>query len=178
MRKKLIYILLAASLISLGGCRSAKKKGDVAAVQTVAVAKMNLSQKKIVEEAMSWLGTPYKYAGSEKGSGTDCSGMVLRVYEDAGGVKLPRNSKKQSEFCKKLKKKEVQPGDLVFFATGKDEHTISHVGIMIDDNQFIHASTKKGVILSEMTTPYYERTFIMYGRVPDAGDQDGGKEKL
>ena len=170
--KRLIYMLMAASVIAFGGCRSSKKKGEAVVVETVKVNKVKGSQKKIVQEAMSWLGTPYKYAGSEKGRGTDCSGLVLRVYEDAGGVKLPRNSKKQSEFCKRLKKKEVRPGDLVFFATGKDADAISHVGIMIDDNQFIHASTKKGVILSEMTTPYYERTFKMYGRVPDSGDED------
>lgn len=171
MHKKLMLILIVASLLPFGGCRSAKKS-EAVVVETVRVSNAKGSQKKIVEEAMSWLGTPYKYAGSEKGRGTDCSGMVLRVYEDAGGVKLPRNSKKQSEFCKRLKKKDVQPGDLVFFATGKDENAISHVGIMIDDNQFIHASTKKGVILSEMTTPYYERTFKMYGRVPENGEED------
>ena len=113
------------------------------------------------------MGTPYRYAGSSKGKGTDCSGLVLKVYEEAAGVKLPRNSGKQAEFCKKVKKKSVKAGDLVFFATGKDAERISHVGIMIDGNRFIHASTKKGVIISELTTPYYERTFRMCGRVPD-----------
>lgn len=175
MCKRLILMILAASLISLGGCRSAKKKGEAVVVETVRSSKTKDSQRNIVEEAMTWLGTPYKYAGSEKGKGTDCSGMVLRVYEETEGVKLPRNSRQQSEFCKKLKKKEVKPGDLVFFATGKDESTVSHVGIMVDDNQFIHASTKKGVILSEMTMPYYERTFIMYGRVPHEETESEGK---
>jgi len=59
----------------------------------------------------------------------------------------------------------VRAGDLVFFATGKDKNRVSHVGIMIDDVKFIHASTKKGVVVSEVTAPYYERTFMMYGRV-------------
>lgn len=169
MNRQIIFLILIATLV-FTGCRSSRKKTDAAEVPTIAATVRPGNKKvknKIVEEAMSWLGTPYKYAGSEKGKGTDCSGMVLRVYEDVAGLKLPRNSKKQSEFCRRLKRKDVRPGDLVFFATGKDKGTVSHVGIMVDDNQFIHASTKKGVILSEMTTPYYQRTFMMFGRVPD-----------
>lgn len=121
---------------------------------------------KIVAEAKEWVGTPYRYASSEKSRGTDCSGLVLSVYEKVTGIKLPRNSAKQAEFCKKIKKSKVAEGDLVFFATGKDPDRVSHVGIMIDSENFIHASTKKGVVISNVTTDYYTRTFIMYGRVP------------
>lgn len=167
--KNLLFLLPIFFLMVFSGCRASHKKSDAVKEETVAVVspKRNGGGNKIVKEAKSWLGTPYKYASCEKGKGTDCSGMVLKVYEETKGIKLPRNSKKQAEFCKKLKKNDVKPGDLVFFATGKDKNIISHVGIMIDDNQFIHASTKKGVILSEMSTPYYERTFIMFGRVPE-----------
>ena len=90
--------------------------------------------------------------------------MGLKVYEKATGIKLPRNSAKQAEFCRELKGKDVKVGDLAFFATGKDPKKISHVGIMINDKEFIHASTRKGVVISDITTPYYERTFIMFGR--------------
>lgn len=150
------------------GCHSSKKSGKGRAevkVETIKTGKLKGLDKKIVEESLTWVGTPYKYAGSDKGKGTDCSGLVLKVYEDVVGVKLPRNSGKQAEFCKKIGKKSVKAGDLVFFATGKDKKKISHVGIMIDDVQFVHASTRKGVIVSEVTTPYYQRTFMMYGRV-------------
>ncbi len=118
----------------------------------------------IVNEATEWVGTPYKYAGQEKGHGTDCSGMVMSVYDTVLDIKLPRNSAKQAEFCKELKKKDVRPGDLVFFATGKDPDRISHVGIMLNDDDFVHASTSKGVVISKVSTPYYQRTFMMYGR--------------
>lgn len=168
----IIYkIIISAALVScLSGCRSSKHKNEVVVEETVVVKeskRLKGERKKIVEETMTWIGTPYKYAGSDKKNGTDCSGMVVRVYEDVTGTKLPRNSKQQSEFCTKLKSEDVKPGDLVFFATGKSSTTVSHVGIMIDNNRFVHSSTKKGVILSEMTTPYYQRTFIMFGRVPD-----------
>ena len=79
---------------------------------------------------------------------------------------MPRNSAKQAEFCKSLDPDEVEIGDLVFFATGKDPDRISHVGIMIDEVNFVHASTKKGVVVSRIDTPYYIRTFKMFGRVP------------
>lgn len=120
----------------------------------------------IVDEACTWLGTPYQYACCEKGEGTDCSGMVMRVYEDVTGCKIPRNSAKQAEFCMPLELDEVCTGDLVFFATGKDPERVSHVGIIIDDHRFIHASTSKGVVISEIFSPYYQRTFKMFGRVP------------
>lgn len=70
--------------------------------------------------------------------------MVLSVYEKVTGVKLPRNSAKQAEFCIPVKKKQLKIGDLVFFATGKNPDRISHVGIMVNDCEFIHASASKG----------------------------------
>lgn len=129
--------------------------------------KPNKLRKKIVDEAYTWLGTPYAYARAEKGIATDCSGMVLQVYEKIAGVKLPRNSAKQAEFCKSIKKKDVTIGDLVFFATGSNTDKISHVGIMIDNDNFIHASSTKGVCISKVSQPYFTRTFKGYGRVND-----------
>lgn len=124
------------------------------------------SSNRIVKEAYTWLGTPYAYGRAEKGVACDCSGMVMSVYEKVEGIKLPRNSAQQKDFCKGLKEKDVKAGDLCFFATGKDPDKISHVGIMIDDCNFIHASASKGVVVSDITAPYYQRTFKGYGRVP------------
>ena len=120
----------------------------------------------IVAECLTWIGTPYGYGHSEKGKATDCSGMVIVVYENIAGIKLPRNSAQQADFCDEIKEKDIKPGDLVFFATGSDRKKVSHVGVMIDRINFVHASGSKGVIRSEMTTPYYKRNFIKYGRVP------------
>lgn len=130
----------------------------------VKVAKGRKEHKKMIEESKTWLGTPYRYAAQEKGVGTDCSGMVVTLYEDYLGVKLPRNSAKQAEYCKSLKGTELREGDLVFFATGKDPEKISHVGIILDSENFIHASTSKGVVISQLQSPYYKRTFRGFGR--------------
>ncbi len=165
--------------ITLPSCRSSKK-GDSTfyeskhehlktskeknAIHSIGDSKIG---KQIVKEANGWLGTPYGYGKAEKGVACDCSGMVMSVYLKVTGIKLPRNSAQQQDFCKKLKKKDVKIGDLCFFATGKDADKVSHVGIMIDDNNFIHASTSKGVVVSDITQPYYVKTFKGFGRVPD-----------
>ena len=130
------------------------------------VNKETTVRQKIAEECLTWIGTPYAYGHSEKGISTDCSGLVIVVFERIAEIKLPRNSAQQAAFCDDLNEKDIKPGDLVFFATGKDKKKVSHVGVMLDRNKFVHASGSKGVILSEMTTPYYRRTFIKYGRVP------------
>ena len=129
----------------------------------------------LLREAYTWIGTPYGYGRSERGVASDCSGMVLEVFRTVAGVKLPRNSAEQAAFCEPLDPDEVQEGDLVFFATGRDPERISHVGIMVDATHFIHASTAKGVVVSDATTPYYRRTFIKFGRVPGAVIQRNGR---
>ena len=186
MKRKLLHILMlfmmATLAVSLPSCRSAKKsdssfyetqKGGHRKGRHKADRKgkddSNLpkSNNKIVKEAYSWLGTPYGYGKAEKGKACDCSGMVMSVYEKVTGVKLPRNSAQQQSFCRSIKKKDVRVGDLCFFATGKDPDRTSHVGIMVDDTNFIHSSTSKGVVVSDITQPYWVKTFKGFGRVPD-----------
>ncbi len=183
MKRKLLHftmLLAIASLtVSLPSCHSAKKSGKSHYTSQYEHLKKGhdkngkdsketpKTSNKIVKEAYGWLGTPYGYGRAEKGVACDCSGMVMSVYEKVKGVKLPRNSAKQQEFCKSLKRKDVKEGDLCFFATGKDPDKVSHVGIMVDENNFIHASTSKGVVVSDITQPYYVRTFKGFGRVPE-----------
>lgn len=115
----------------------------------------------LLNEANQWLGTPYKYGGSTK-DGVDCSGFVMQVYLSSLAIKLPRNSKEQSDYCTPANKTELIPGDLLFFGSGK---TISHVGIFIGDSRMIHASTSKGVIISDINEEYYIRNFKGSGKV-------------
>lgn len=179
LRHILLLLVPLAVIGTLSSCHSSKKArsdfyqsqidqlGLSESKKKPPVVKTSKERKRIIEEAYTWLGTPYGYAHAEKGVATDCSGMVLRVFEKTAGIKLPRNSAKQAEFCKEIKKKDVKGGDLVFFATGKDPERISHVGIMVDDCSFIHASSSKGVVVSKITQSYYVRTFRVFGRVTD-----------
>lgn len=173
IKKYLFFVTISFFLVSvLGSCKSHKKnirdEGPFITNEVPHKKKKKTPENsvgnKIAEEAKTWIGTPYGYGRCEKGIATDCSGLVIVVYEEVAAIKMPRNSSQQADFCDDLKEKDIRPGDLVFFATGKDKKKVSHVGVMIDKEKFVHASASKGVIMSEMTTPYYQRTFIKYGR--------------
>lgn len=123
------------------------------------------SAKALVKEAKSWLGTKYSYGGHSR-KGTDCSGMVMEVFNEVCGVKLPRSSAQQQQYCKSIKRDELKAGDLVFFATGKDKKRVSHVGLYIGNNEIIHSTTKRGVIVSKLDEKYYIRTYHSCGRIP------------
>lgn len=167
MQNRWSFVCILSLIFLLCSCSSTKKVSRSASGSSYE-RYYSKSESKLIAEAQTWLGTPYKYAGAEKGCGTDCSGMVWQVYRSTLGFQLPRSSAKMAEFCIKIKDEEVVPGDLVFFATGKDPDRVSHVGIMMDKLNFIHASSSKGVVVSTLNNPYYQRTFIMYGRVPPA----------
>lgn len=123
-------------------------------------------QKEMIKEACSWQGTPYKYGGAEKDVGTDCSGLVLRVYLDVTGIKLPRNSAAQSDFCRSLDLSHIRPCDLVFFATGSNPGRVSHVGLMLDSENFIHSTSSKGVVVTRLDNPWWHKRIMGFGRVP------------
>ncbi|MCM1152882.1 MAG: C40 family peptidase [Muribaculum sp.] len=152
--------------VALASCSTHKKTIKERTEISIQQTKLSKEEKILLSEAESWIGTPYKYACQEKGRGTDCSGLVMQIYDKAYGVKLPRNSAKQAEYCVPVKEKEVRTGDLVFFSIGQKTGKVSHVGIMLDRESFIHASSSKGVVISKMTNNYYIRHFKMYGRVP------------
>ena len=164
-RKNLLIFLLIAIVLGMTSCRTSQKLTDSGRSHSFETS-TERKYGEVVTEAHSWIGTPYKYASQEKGVGTDCSGMVMIVYETTTGEKLPRNSAKQAEFCEEINIEDVKEGDLVFFATGKDPTIVSHVGIMIDKEKFIHASSSKGVVISSLNNSYYQSRLIMFGRVP------------
>ncbi len=122
--------------------------------------------RRIVAEANKWIGTPYRYGGEKRGKGTDCSGMVMVIYRDIAGVKLPRSSREQQSFCKKIERKKLAPGDLVFFASKAGGARVGHVGIYRGKGEFVHASSSRGVIVSRLDEKYYQRHYHSGGRIP------------
>lgn len=113
-----------------------------------------ISRNKIVENAQKYLGTPYVWAGSSP-SGFDCSGFTSYVMKDFG-KELSRRSEDQYNDGKKVKEKNVQKGDLIFFSNGSG---ISHVGIVVSEKGqpivMIHASSSKGVIVTDIESSEY-----------------------
>lgn len=99
----------------------------------------------IVEYAQQFLGNPYVYGGSSLTQGADCSGFVLRIFEHFG-VTVPRNSREQAAQGHQIAVEAVQPGDLLFYASG---NYINHVGIYIGGGQIIHAANASmGITIS------------------------------
>lgn len=112
-----------------------------------------------------WYGTRYRLGGSTK-NGIDCSAFVQAIYLSAFGVSLPRTAREQYKASRIISSTELKEGDLVFFNTTGG---ISHVGIYLQNNKFIHASSSFGVIISDMFDPYYVKRFKGAGRVEKPG---------
>ncbi len=109
----------------------------------------------LYHQHQEWRDTPYKEGGLGK-TGVDCSGFVHLTYGTKFGLHIPRTTKKLQNVGKKIVKDQLLPGDLVFFKTG---FFTRHVGIYFQNNLFLHASTKKGVILSDLQQPYWSKAY-------------------
>ncbi len=174
--QNITYLILTLIFLSfmVTGCKSSRntvratkdnqKSTVIINRDPEAVRNMKADERLLVDEAMTWLGTPYRYGGKDY-SGTDCSGMTMQVYNKALGIAIPRNSAEQQKYCKTIKKGALSPGDLVFFCTGKNKSRVSHVGIYIGQGQFIHSSSSKGVIISNIDERYYTSNYHSSGYV-------------
>jgi probable lipoprotein NlpC len=125
---------------------------------------------KVISKARTFIGTPYKYGGTTR-SGMDCSALLINSF-NAVKLNLPRSSEAQSKVGTEIKMDELQPGDLVFFATGNKKKEITHVGLITDvkskDNiKFIHASSSLGVVETNLLAEYYQKRFRIARRVID-----------
>lgn len=130
---------------------------DFASVKLAPVAEQ------LLREADSWIGTPYRWGGNDR-KGVDCSGFVTQVFHKSVGIKLPRTSRQQHDFCLRIDRDDLRPGDLVFF-TVRGGSTVGHVGIYIGNDRIVHSSSSKGVIISSLSTNYYKVNYHSCGRV-------------
>ncbi|MGL4345965.1 MAG: NlpC/P60 family protein [Cellulosilyticaceae bacterium] len=114
----------------------------------------------IIEYGMQFLGTPYVWGGSNLKTGVDCSGFTQEVF-DYFDIQISRVSYMQANDGQTIPKSELRCGDLVFFDTsGVNQGNISHVGIYMGDNQFIHSDSTRGVAISNLSSPYYTRNYV------------------
>lgn len=109
------------------------------------------------EHQRAWKGTSYRLGGTTK-QGIDCSGFTQLTFRELFGIRLPRITTEQAKVGTQIPKKSLRTGDLVFFKTGRGPNG-RHVGIYVKDGQFLHASTKGGVIYSDLNSPYWSKTF-------------------
>ncbi|EXI61873.1 hypothetical protein MHD_00295 [Mannheimia granulomatis] len=112
---------------------------------------------RLSEHQHEWKGTRYRLGGNSK-SGIDCSGFMQVTFRDLFGIDLPRTTTAQAKEGERISKSELRTGDLVFFNTGRGPNG-KHVGVYVKNGQFLHASTRGGVIYSDMESPYWSKAF-------------------
>jgi cell wall-associated NlpC family hydrolase len=113
----------------------------------------------IVEKAESFIGVPYQWGGSSPGDGFDCSGFTMAVYR-LNGLNLPRSSSAQWTTGSRVDRHQLSKADLVFFATSGGSR-ISHVGIYVGENKFIHAPGRsKRIRISSLSNTYFKRRYV------------------
>ncbi|MEX0723265.1 MAG: NlpC/P60 family protein [Gracilimonas sp.] len=108
-----------------------------------------------------WKGVPYVLGGSGY-EGIDCSAFMQVVFEDYFSKLLPRTTLEQLSSGRSVKKHEIKTGDMVFFKTGRKTY---HVGVMVNQKEFLHASTSEGVTISKLDHPFWEETYLGTRRV-------------
>ncbi len=137
--------------------------------QVMGVAVDATSNLKLYKFIYEWIGTPYRFAGNTK-KGIDCSAFAKTIYDKVFNTTILRNSGDIFGMTVPLSKDELKEGDLVFFRG--NGRRISHVGVYLGDNRFAHASSSRGVVISNLNEPYYSRIFFKGGRIIESDKKD------
>ena len=131
---------------------------DYAAARIKRSGKGNLRDE-LVKTAKRFIGIPYRWGGTTANNGFDCSGLTMVSYR-LNGLNLPRVSRSQFKAGKWVSKKNLQPGDLVFFAT-KGGTRVTHVGMYVGSGNFIHAPrTGKNVRIEKLSNSFFAKTYM------------------
>ncbi|MBK1649310.1 hypothetical protein CKO36_12000 [Rhabdochromatium marinum] len=157
-------MITLALVVEISGCASHRPRGFAA------------QREEIVTAAVAQIGVPYRYGQSQPSTGFDCSGLTQYAYA-AAGLNIPRVSSAQRTAAYPIAMQAIKPGDLVFFATAPGQQ---HVGIMVDDDQFVHASTSRGrVRLASLNKAYWQKhllgagTFVIQPQVANVTKPNG-----
>lgn len=119
----------------------------------------------LIGSAMGLLGIAYRYSGTSVSTGFDCSGFMQHIFKRAMGINLPRTSAEQARMGTPVARSELQPGDMVFFRTLGGSR-ISHVGLYIGNNRFIHAPrTGKNIEITSLSHKYWSGKYAFARRV-------------
>lgn len=104
-----------------------------------------------------WKNTPYRLGGTTQ-KGIDCSAFTQMVYRRVYGIELPRMTVDQAKQGRQVRKSDLKAGDLVAFKTGRGPNG-RHIGVYVKNGEFMHASTRRGVIFSSLNSPYWSKAY-------------------
>lgn len=166
--KHLRYILLLLLPLLFGSCRTIAPHYDYRELAQASIRLgVDIDMKDnhaLYVESSKWLGVPYRSGGTTQ-KGVDCSGFTRHIYKKVYRKNLERNANDQrKKDCRKVRKRKLREGDLVFFHNGKKKKHATHVGIYLKDNLFVHASTSRGVTISNLDEEYWDKHWISGGR--------------
>jgi probable lipoprotein NlpC len=147
----LLWLLLSALL--LVGCQS--QISESPRHYTSGLSDPAYARSALYEQYKQWQGVPYR-TGGENRHGVDCSGFVQLTFREQFAMQLPRDTYSQAHVGKAISSRQLRPGDLVFFNIGRRTR---HVGVMVENNKFLHASSSKGVMISDLNQPYWQRYY-------------------
>lgn len=140
---------------------SSSKKIERKYAGALGVSENKISNIELYSFIDEWYGVPYKFGGKNK-NGIDCSNFTSTLYKIIYSKTLNGSSASIFKQCKVISKSELKEGDLLFFKIEKDE--ISHIGVYLQNNKFVHATTKKGVMIDDLNEAYYKKYFFKAGR--------------
>lgn len=153
--------MVLATLFLLPGCASQPPEPTAHTTPRATAAVHDNEIVSVLHDQHSdWAGTPYRLGGNSR-QGIDCSAFVRTTFQQHFGRTLPRTTRAQTAVGNPVEPARIEPGDLVFFRTGRNKR---HVGIYVEGGRFLHASTSRGVTLSELDNPYWSSTFWMARR--------------
>lgn len=168
--KKILFqtLALCGLIISLSSCHTSAPRLDYKALAKASVrlgVDINMTDNHYLYiNAAEWIGTPYRAGGDTK-RGTDCSGLVSQLYRKVYRTRLSRSTDGQLKESNKISRRNLREGDLVFFTGRNSRKKVGHVGIYLKNGKFIHASTSRGVIVSDLKEKYYTQHWLCGGRV-------------
>ena len=139
-----------------------KAPGKIATASLVAANKQSST---VLSRAVNVLGTPYRWGGSSPSKGFDCSGLVKYAFNDVAAVNLPRSSSAMaSGHGQKVDRKDLKPGDLLFFKLKSRQ--VNHVAIYLGNDRFIHAPRRgKSVSIDTLKKPFWDKNYVIAKRV-------------
>ena len=158
------YVASTSKTVARPASSKAQRKAP-GKMATASLAAANKQSSTVLGRAVNVLGTPYRWGGSSPSKGFDCSGLVKYAFNDVAAVNLPRSSSAMaSGHGQKVDRKDLKPGDLLFFNI--KSRKVNHVAIYLGNDRFIHAPRRgKSVTIDTLKKPYWQSHYVVAKRV-------------
>ncbi|MGH8144990.1 MAG: C40 family peptidase [Rhodanobacteraceae bacterium] len=148
-----LRLLAISALLTLAACTTVPR-------QPAPLPSTNVANN-VLFRAIGLVGTPYKWGGNTPETGFDCSGLVDYVFRTAAGIVLPRTSRAMAALdAPRIPRKDLEPGDLLFFG----HHHVNHVAIYVGHGRFVNAPDTGGTVRLDRLDGYYWRDHYLFAK--------------